>query len=410
MGANNPPRPLDAHAIRDFLTRRETVRDNVNMTEISLQPQIPAATPDPRTPLLDLDRTQLTDFVVSLGEPKFRAAQLWDWIYKRFAGDFEAMHNLPKSLRAKLAETARLDPLTPVTEIVSQDRDTLKTLFCLPDGQTIETVLMLYDKRRTLCISSQAGCAMGCTFCATAQGGLARNLSSGEILAQVLYFARYLADPDAAPPTNVERPTRVTNIVLMGMGEPLHNYDHTLAAVDRLTDPTGLDLGARKITISTVGLVPAIRRYADEKRQTPLAVSLHAATNLERDRLIPVNRRWPISELMDACRYYVEQTGRRMTFEWALIAGENDTEEQAHQLGQLLQGMLCHVNLIPLNPTAGYGGRPSLPAQVERFKETLASYGVSSTVRVRRGIDIQAGCGQLRDRVVKQEAADRDES
>jgi len=218
--------------------------------------------------------------------------------------------------------------------------------------------------------------------------GFMRHLNTGEIVGQVTYFARELA----------ARGEHVTNIVMMGMGEPLHNYDNTLAAVDRLTDPAGLNLGARKITISTVGLVPAIRRYADEQRQTKLAISLHAADDVERSRLLPVNRRWPIAVLMDACRYYIEKTGRRLTFEWALIAGENDTEEQAHKLGQLLQGMLAHVNLIPLNPTAGYGGMPSSPERVERFQRALAEYGVGSTVRVRRGIDIQAGCGQLRDR------------
>jgi len=186
----------------------------------------------------------------------------------------------------------------------------------------------------------------------------------------------------------------------MGMGEPLHNYQPTLDAVDRLTDENGFNLGARKITISTVGLVPAIRRYADEQRQTPLAISLHAATDAERDKLIPINKRYPITDLMDACRYYIEKTGRRLTIEWALINGENDTIEQAQALGQLVQQLLCHVNLIPLNPTNGYSGSPSSRRRVEAFQEELARYGVSSTVRVRRGIDIQAGCGQLRDRVI----------
>jgi 23S rRNA (adenine2503-C2)-methyltransferase len=209
-------------------------------------------------------------------------------------------------------------------------------------------------------------------------------------VAQVLYFAHELAQTDE----------HVTNIVMMGMGEPLHNYNNTLTAVDRLTDETGFNLGARKITISTVGLVPAIRRYADEQRQTPLAISLHAATDAERDKLIPINSRWPIADLMDACRYYIEKTGRRLTFEWALISGENDTIEQARALGNLLHGMLCHVNLIPLNPTAGFSGGPSSKERVDVFQAELSHYGVSSTVRVRRGIDIQAGCGQLRDRVV----------
>jgi 23S rRNA (adenine2503-C2)-methyltransferase len=229
---------------------------------------------------------------------------------------------------------------------------------------------------------------MGCVFCATGQMGFFRNLSTGDIVAQVMYFAHQLGQNDQ----------RVTNVVFMGMGEPLHNYDNTLDAVDRFTDQSGFNLGARKITISTVGLIPAIRRYADEQRQTPLAVSLHAATDAERMRLIPVSKKWPVDELMDACRYYISRTGRRLTFEWALIHKENDTQEQAQALGQLLQGMLCHVNLIPLNPTAGYGGGPSSRERVENFQQELARFGVSSTVRVRRGIDIQAGCGQLRDR------------
>jgi len=187
----------------------------------------------------------------------------------------------------------------------------------------------------------------------------------------------------------------------MGMGEPLHNYDNTLAAVDRLTDATGFNLGARKITISTVGLIPAIRRYADEQRQTPLAVSLHAATDEERGRLLPVNRRWPLAELMEACRYYVAKTGRRMTFEWALIAGENDTAEQAHKLGELLRGMLGHVNLIPLNPIPGSLYQPTSDEDTERFAQILRDGGVPATVRLRRGIEINAGCGQLRRSVTK---------
>ncbi|MDT8306282.1 MAG: 23S rRNA (adenine(2503)-C(2))-methyltransferase RlmN, partial [Anaerolineae bacterium] len=224
----------------------------------------------------------------------------------------------------------------------------------------------------------------------TGQMGFFRNLTGGEIVAQAIHFARELAAEEA----------RVTNIVLMGMGEPLHNYEHTMEAIDRLTDDDGFNLGARRITLSTVGLVPAIRRFADEARQVGLAVSLHAATDEERDRLIPANRRWNIAELMKAIDYYVARTGRQVTIEWALIAGENDTGEQAHRLGELLQGRLVHVNLIPLNPTEGYGGVPSSRARVAAFQEVLSSYGVSSTVRVRRGVDIQAGCGQLRDRTV----------
>jgi 23S rRNA (adenine2503-C2)-methyltransferase len=339
--------------------------------------------------LYDLNLEELTQFVLNLGESAFRAKQIWQWLYQHYVTDFAAMTNLSKALREKLEETAVIPTLPVAFTQYSSDDQTKKVLFQLPDDQTIETVLMRYEKRRTLCISTQAGCAMGCVFCATGQMGFFRNLTVGEIVSQVLHFARELAAADE----------QVTNIVMMGMGEPMHNYQPTLDAVDRLTDENGFNIGARKITISTVGLVPAIRRYADEQRQTPLAISLHAATDAERNKLIPVNKRWPLAELMDACRYYIEKTGRRLTIEWALINGENDTIEQAQALGQLVQGMLCHVNLIPLNPTQGYGGKPSSRLRVEAFQHELASYGVTSTVRVRRGIDIQAGCGQLRDRL-----------
>ena len=346
-----------------------------------------------RLNLYDLDFEQLTTFVKEVGQPKFRAQQIWEWLYKKYALSVDEMTNLPKAMRASLETAVTINTGKVVANLKSNDRKTKKVLFELPDGQYIETVLMKYDKRRTLCISTQAGCAMGCVFCATGQMGFARHLTVGEIVAQVTYFANELAQTDE----------HVTNIVMMGMGEPLHNYDNTLEAIDRLTDGTGFNLGARKITISTVGMVPAIRRYADEQRQTPLAISLHSATNDERDNLIPVNRKWPIEEIIDACQYYIEKTGRRLTFEWALISHENDTIEQAQALGKLLQGMLCHVNLIPLNPTEGFAGGPSSKERVDKFQEVLAAYGVTSTVRVRRGIDIQAGCGQLRDRVVKNE-------
>ena len=230
---------------------------------------------------------------------------------------------------------------------------------------------------------------MGCVFCATGQMGFARHLTSAEIFEQAMLFARDLeAEGD-----------RLSNVVLMGMGEPFHNYDNTLVAIHRLMDDLGI--GARHITVSTVGLVPQIRRFADEGLQVKLAISLHAATDAERMALLPVNKRWPLSELMDACRYYIEKTGRRVTFEWASIQGENDTPEQAHALGKLLKGMLCHVNIIPLNPTGGYHRGPSGIDRVTQFIAILAEDGVSATVRVRRGIDIDAGCGQLKASVIK---------
>ena len=350
--------------------------------------------------LYDLDYGELTALVADLGEPSFRAQQLWTWMYRHFAADFHEMTTLPKSLREKLSGMATLSVLNPIDEVHSADGQTTKLLFELPDGQLLETVRMDYERRHTLCISTQAGCAMGCVFCATGQMGFFRHLTTGEIVAQVIYFARELAAEDS----------RVTNVVMMGMGEPLHNYDDTMEAIDRLTDDEGYNLGARRITVSTVGLVPAIRRFADEERQVGLAVSLHAATDEERNKLIPVNRRWDIGELLQAIRYYVYKTGRQATIEWALIDGENDTVEQATLLGKRLEGMLVHVNLIPLNPTEGYSGSPSSRARVEAFQRELARYGISSTVRVRRGIDIQAGCGQLRDRAVAERAIEGQKS
>lgn len=227
---------------------------------------------------------------------------------------------------------------------------------------------------------------MGCVFCATGQMGFARNLTVGEIVEQAIYVARILEAEGE----------RLSNVVLMGMGEPFHNYESSIAAIRRLVDASALGIGQRHITISTVGIVPAIRQFATEALQVRLAISLHAATDVERSKLLPVNKRYSIPELLDAVVDYIAATGRRVTFEWALISSENDHAEQAHELGKLLSGMLCHVNLIPLNPTSGYEGQPSSAERVNRFVEILATYGVPATVRVRRGIDINAGCGQLK--------------
>ncbi len=368
---------------------------NGRMNEIPLQP-VSDAVAAQRTPLLDMTLPELEAFVRGLGQPAYRARQLWEWIYKRFAADFDAMSDLPLGLRTQLHEAATINPLQTATEVVSAAGDTLKVLFSLPDGQSIEAVLMLYDNRRTLCISSQAGCAMGCTFCATAQGGLARNLSSGEIVAQVLHFARYLATPDALPFTAVERPTTVTNIVLMGMGEPLHNYDNVWSALRRLTDAGAFGLGARHITLSTVGLVPQIDKMAAEALQIGLAVSLHAPNDTLRTGLVPINRGYPVNELLDAVRRYIDRTHRRVTFEYALMRGINDTPELAQELAGKLRGMLCHVNLIPLNPIPDSPYQPSTSYDAENFAEILREAGISTTIRLRRGIEINAGCGQLR--------------
>ena len=244
---------------------------------------------------------------------------------------------------------------------------------------------MRYEKRRTLCISSQAGCALGCVFCATGQMGLRRNLSSGEIVGQVLHFERLLRDQSQG----------LTNVVVMGMGEPLHNYVQVMAAIDRLNHAQGLNFGARRFTLSTVGLIPQMMRFAREKRQVNLAVSLHAAEDVLRSSILPINKKYPLAELINACREYVSLTRRRITFEWALISGVNDSIQQAAQLAHLINGILCHVNIIPLNPTAGYEGSATSAMQVRQFKEQLEKSGIPVTVRVRRGIDIHAGCGQL---------------
>jgi 23S rRNA (adenine2503-C2)-methyltransferase len=342
--------------------------------------------------LYELSLEELVADFEAWGQPGYRARQVWEWLYQHKVTDFAEMTNLPQALRSRLEAEFRIGSLELVTEIHSTDGQTVKRLWQLPDGQMIESVLMEYDGvRRTACISTQAGCAMGCVFCATGQMGFARHLTAGEIVEQAVQFARQLE----------AQGERLSNVVLMGMGEPLHNYDATLQAIARLNDEAGLNIGQRHITLSTVGLVPAIRRFADERLQVGLAISLHAATDDERNKLLPINKRWPLAKLLEAVRYYIDRTGRRVTFEWALIAEENDTVEQAEKLGQLLHGLKCHVNLIPLNPTSGYGGRPSDPARVETFQAVLRSYHIGSTVRVRRGIDIQAGCGQLKAEVVK---------
>jgi 23S rRNA (adenine2503-C2)-methyltransferase len=363
------------------------------MTSIPLltQPE-----PDARLSLLDLTLDDLIALLRDWGWPAFRGRQLWEWVYRRYVDDFEQMTNLPAELRRQLAERTTLRVLEPVAEMVSQARDTLKILFQLRDGQTIEAVLMLYDRRRTLCISSQAGCAMGCTFCATAQGGLARNLTAGEIVAQVLYFARYLADPAATPATDVARPTTVSNIVLMGMGEPMHNYANVWTALRRLTDPNAFGLGARNITLSTVGLVLMIDRMAEERLQIGLAVSLHAPNDELRSKLVPVNKGYPVDELLSAVQRYTEKTHRRVTFEYALMAGINDSLELAEELAQKIKHLLCHVNVIPLNPIPNSPFQPTSDEQTRRFVEVLERHGISATVRLRRGIEINAGCGQLR--------------
>ena len=335
--------------------------------------------------LYDLSPAEMETLFANWQEPSFRVRQLWTGLYRSLWYDAADFSTMPKSLRAKIESEFNLNPISEEIKLHSTDGETEKVLFKLADGGSVETVLMNYDRRRTLCISTQVGCAMGCTFCATGQMGFTRHLSSGEIIAQILYYERQLA-------ANEEH---VTNIVFMGMGEPFHNYDNVIKAIDTLNDADGMRFGARRFTISTSGLVPKIREFADESRQVNLAISLHSTDDVKRSRMMPVNRRYPIHDLMEACRYYLDKTSRRITFEWALIYDENDTEAEAERLAALLKGMLCHVNTIPLNPTTGYAGKATSPERALKFKEILESHGIPCTIRLRRGIDIQAGCGQL---------------
>ncbi len=346
----------------------------------------------------DLDLEALIAELGRLDEKPFRARQVWRGMYRQLAADFREIHNLPRSLPALLSAHFTLQPLRPIVTEASADRLTRKVLFALPDGATIEAVLMFYEKRCTLCVSTQAGCAMGCPFCATGLGGFVRDLTPGEIVAQVLYFARWLrrSQWDGIQPTPMPRPTRVTNIVFMGMGEPFANYDAVWAAIRRLTDKAGFNLGARRMTVSTVGLVPGILRMAVEPLQVNLAISLHAPNDSLRDRLVPINRRYPLAELIAAVRQYIATTNRRVTFEYAMMRTINDSLLLAEELAVLLRGMLAHVNLIPLNPVAGSPYQPSSMKQVRAFTAVLRRHGVSTTVRLRRGIEIGAGCGQLK--------------
>ena len=338
--------------------------------------------------LYDLTREQWRLQLVRWELNPVHVARLWNYLYIELAASLDAMPELPPKLRARLAAETQLGVLPIALETASSDGFTHKYLLALHDAEKIETVLMRFTGRVTACVSSQVGCAMGCVFCATGQMGYTRHLSPGEIVAQAVHVARALR--------TARDPQRLRNIVLMGMGEPLHNYDAVMTAIDILRDETGLALGAERITLSTVGVVPGILRLATEKRPLHLAVSLHAATQAERAALVPAAKKWPLDELMAACRTYSETTGRRIFYEWTLIKGKNDSEAHARAVGELLRGLSAQVNLIPLNPTSGYAGAPTRSEAAKRFQKILAEeFQLPSTVRKRRGIDIAAGCGQL---------------
>lgn len=339
-----------------------------------------------KTRLYDLELPALEALLAAWGEARADAREVWKWLYQRGATDFDRMTTLPQTLRERLAAETTFYVPPVLARQEAPDGETRKDLLQLKDGERIEVVLLRYRERRSACISTQVGCACGCPFCATGQVGFVRHLSSEEIVAQVLHLQRELATQQES----------LSNIVLMGMGEPLLNYEHTLAAVRRLIDPRALGFAPRRITLSTVGIVPGIERLADENVQINLAISLHAATDALRSRLVPVNRRYPLDELFAAVREYTAQTQRQVLFEWVMIAGVNDTREQAEALVTRLAGLPAHVNLIRLNPTPNYDGQPSALAAIEAFTEVLDRAHIPHTMRQRRGATITAGCGQLR--------------
>jgi len=330
----------------------------------------------------DVTRAELAERLA--GQPRYRVDQVWAGLYEQLVSPAE-LTTLPKALRHELEDALPL-ALEVVAERTSDGGETVKWLWALADGTQVETVLMHYDDRSTVCVSSQAGCAMGCGFCATGQAGFDRHLTTGEIVEQVVRAGRRARDDGR----------RLSNVVFMGMGEPLANYDPTWAAVERLHADVGLS--ARHLTVSTVGIVPGIRRLATEALPVNLAVSLHAADDALRDELVPINRRYPLSTLMDACAGYLLAKGRRLSFEWALIDGVNDRDRDAQLLVERSRSLplSAHVNLIPLNPTPGYAVRGSSARRVREFRDLLREGGVNATVRRTRGTEIDAACGQLR--------------
>jgi 23S rRNA (adenine2503-C2)-methyltransferase len=336
--------------------------------------------------LYDLAFSQLQERLGDLNAPAWRAQQIYDWTYGKKVTSWDGMTNVPGALRSSLEEALPFATMKLVREQVTDNGDTYKLLYETFDGQFVETVLMLYHDRATVCVSCQVGCAVGCAFCATGIGGLMRNLTAGEIVQQTVDAARRAADLDRS----------LTNLVMMGMGEPLQNYVDTMRFIEIIHDPRGLNFGARRITISTSGIVPRIDALAEEPLQVNLAVSLHAPNDELRSKLVPINNRYPISELMAACDRYIAKTGRRISFEYALMNGVNSSDEIARELGQLLKGRLCHVNVIPFNPVEMLEFERPDPEGIERFAEVLRATGIPTTVRYSRGVEIAAACGQLR--------------
>lgn len=345
-----------------------------------------SATPlPPALPLIHgLTREQLAQLCAELDEPAYRGGQIWHWLYRRFVADFSEMKNLPASLRHTLAQRFALaSAIVSHSQSEAGSGSTTKWLVTLPDGNAVEEVLIPARGRTSVCVSSQVGCKFACAFCASGQSGFQRNLSTGEIVGQVVLAARQLG---ATP----------SNLVFMGIGEPLDNYDAVLAAIRIINDPEGLCLGARRITISTCGVIPGIQRLAQEGLQVELSVSLHAPDDALRTRLMPVNRKYPLSDLLETCRAYAERTRRLITFEYTLIKGVNDSPELARSLARILQPLHARVNLIPLSPVAEFKGQASPAPVVEMFLKVLERAGINATLRRSQGAKVDAACGQLR--------------
>ncbi len=335
-----------------------------------------------KTELISLNLCELEEFVLGLGQPKFRARQIYEWLY-RGAESFEDMLNIPKSLRQLLEDKSYIGAVKICEKYVSKIDGTRKYLLELSDGNFIESVLMKYEYGYTICISSQVGCRMGCKFCASTIGGKERDLSPGELLSQIICVQKDLGQ-------------RISNVVMMGIGEPFDNFENVLKFLELVNAPEGLNIGQRHISISTCGLADKIRILADKKLQITLLISLHAPDNEKRSQIMPVNKSYPVEELISACDYYIKKTGRRISFEYTLISGVNDNLTEADQLADLLHGKLCHVNLIPVNRVEETGFKKSNREGVNAFKQRLEKCGISATVRREMGSDINAACGQLR--------------
>lgn len=332
--------------------------------------------------LKDFTISELEQIVSDMGEKRFRAKQIFKWLYDG-AESYEEMTNIPKRLIEELDEKYSVNNLKIEQKFVSRIDETRRYLLQLDDGNFVESVLMKYHHGYTICVSSQVGCAMGCAFCASTVGGRVRSLTSGEIIGQVMTVQKDLGQ-------------RISNIVMMGMGEPLDNFDNVMRFLENVNNPLGLNIGHRHITLSTCGLVDKIYELADRKLQITLSISLHAPNDEKRSAIMPVNKKYNIEKLLKACRYYIEQTGRRISFEYTLIRGVNDNEAEARELLKLIKGLLCHVNLIPVNEVKESGFSASDRNAVEKFRAVLEKGGISATVRREMGADISAACGQLR--------------